>query len=171
MRKVLYILSRLTDTDVEWLAAVGQRRQVSAGTVLIEEGAESTALIFVLDGEVSVSTAAVGHVTQLGVGEILGEISFVDKSPTSATVTATVTSQILAVDRALMMARLAEDPGFAARFYQAVAMFLAVRLRATTRRLGGAAPEPYDDLNLEMLDTVHVAGAHFDRLIKRLLGV
>ena len=171
MRKVLYILSRLADTDIEWLAAVGQRREVMPGTILVQEGAPEAALIFVLDGEVLVSAAGVGEVARLGVGEILGEMSFVDRSPTSATVSALIPTQILAIEPDVMRRHLEADPAFAARFYHAVSMYLAVRLRATTRRLGREEPALHEDINIDMLDNVHVAGAHFDRMIKRLLGV
>src|SRR5436853_705811 len=129
MRKVLYILSQLSDADVEWLAAAGIRRMVSPGTVLIEEAKPADGLIFVLDGEVLVTVAGVGEVARLGAGEILGEMSFVDKSPTAATVTAVVPTHVLAIDRQLMTKHLEADPAFSARFYLAVAMYLSARLR------------------------------------------
>ena len=31
MRKVLYILSRLTDEDVDWMAAIGKRQRHETG--------------------------------------------------------------------------------------------------------------------------------------------
>ena len=171
MRKVLYILSRLTDTDIEWLAGAGVRRQIPPGFVLVEQGMPADALIFVLDGEVSVTVKGIGEVARLGVGEILGEMSFVDRNPPSATVAATVPTQILAIDRDAMASRLETDPPFAARFYHAVAMFLSLRLRSTMQKLGEEGVDAHEDLNLDMLETVHVAGAHFDRMIKRLLSV
>ena len=80
-------------------------------------------------------------------------------------------SQILAIDRDAMANRLEADPAFAARFYHAVAMFLSSRLRNTMQKLGEEGVDAHEDLNLDMLETVHVAGAHFDRMIKRLLSV
>ena len=38
MRKVFYILTRLNDEDVDWLAAVGQRQRLDVGKVLIRQG-------------------------------------------------------------------------------------------------------------------------------------
>jgi CRP/FNR family transcriptional regulator, cyclic AMP receptor protein len=170
MRKVLYILSQLSDEDVEWLAGAGSRRKVAPGDILITEGTPADALIFVLDGEVSVSVADIGEIARLGVGEILGEMSFVDKSPPSATVTAAVPTQVLAVDRALLAQHLLVSPEFAARFYLAIAMYLSVRMRATVRHFGKGGSESETELNFDMLDTLHIAGARFDRMIKRLLG-
>ena len=170
MRKVLYILSQLSDEDVEWLAGAGARRKVAPGAVLITQGTAADTLIFVLDGAVSVSVADIGEIAQLGVGEILGEMSFVDKSPPSATVTAMVPTEVLAVDRALLAQHLSVSPEFAARFYLAIAMYLSVRMRATVRRFGKGDAGSEAELNFDMLDNLHIAGARFDRMIKRLLG-
>src|SRR5437588_10126451 len=50
MRKVPYILTRLSDEDVDWMATAGKRKRLPAGTVLIREGKPIEALTFVLDG-------------------------------------------------------------------------------------------------------------------------
>jgi CRP/FNR family cyclic AMP-dependent transcriptional regulator len=168
MRKVLYILSRLSDEDVEWMASSGERRRLPVGAVLIRQGVPFDALIFMINGQVKVEIEDIGEVARLGSGEILGEMSLIDDSPPSATVTAVEPSQILAIDRHLLEARLQADRDFAARFYRAVAMFLSVRMRATVQRLGygSAPPTTEEELDLALLDTVHVAGARFDRMIK-----
>jgi len=71
----------------------------------------------------------------------------------------------------------AEDASFAARFYRAVAVFLADRLRNTVARLGYGAGQDLDEnaeyageLDFGVLDNVHLAGARFDRMLKRLVG-
>jgi CRP/FNR family transcriptional regulator, cyclic AMP receptor protein len=172
MRKIFYILTRLNDEDVEWLAAVGRRQQLEVGSVLIRQGQPIEALIFVLDGQVAVTVAGIGEIARLGSGEILGEMSLVDESPPSATVTVTQPTQILAVNKQHLVARLDSDAAFAARFYCAIAMFLSIRMRNTVRRFGyGNAPvATEEELDQSLLDTVHIAGARFDRMIKELLG-
>jgi CRP/FNR family transcriptional regulator, cyclic AMP receptor protein len=172
MRKVLYILTRLNDEDVNWLSAAGRRQRLDVGTVLIRQGEAIEALIFVLDGQVSVTVDGIGEVARLGSGEILGEMSLVDESPPSATVTVVQSTQILAIDRGHLVARLDSDAAFAARFYRAIAMFLSIRMRNTVQRFGyGNAPAiTEEELDLALLDTVHIAGARFDRMIKELLG-
>jgi len=172
MRKVFYTLTRLNDEDVDWLASVGQRQRLDVGSVLIRQGRPIEALIFVLDGQVSVTVDGLGEIARLGSGEILGEMSLVDESPPSATVTVVQPTQILAIDNQLLVARLDGDAAFAARLYRAIAMFLSIRMRSTVRRFGyGKAPvSTEEELDLTLLDTVHVAGARFDRMIKELLG-
>jgi CRP-like cAMP-binding protein len=172
MRKVLYILNKLSDDDVEWLSLAGERQLLDVGTTLIRQGEPIEALIFVLDGQVSVSIEGLGEVALLGSGEILGEMSLVDESPPSATVTVVAPTQILAVDKQRLVDRLESNAAFAARFYRAIAMFLSIRMRSTVQRLGyGNAPaSSEEELDLALLDTVHIAGARFDRMIKQLLG-
>ncbi len=180
MRKVLYILGQLSDEDIEWMLTVGARERVAAGAALIREGRANDELYIVLEGALSVSTKAnqEKEVARLGVGEIIGEISFVDSRPPSATVTAAHDALVFKLGRALLSQRLETDTAFAARFYRALAVFLASRLRATTSRLGYSAgrsldeeAEYDDELDLNVLDNVHLAGARFDRMLKRLAGV
>jgi CRP-like cAMP-binding protein len=171
MRKVLYILSRLSDDDVEWMAATGKRTRHPAGATLIRQGEAIDSLMFVLDGKASVEVEGVGQVATLGSGEVLGEMSLVDESPPSATVVVTEPAHVLHIARAALNARLERDPAFAARLYRAIAMFLSVRMRSTVQRLGyGKATLTDDDeLDISLLETVTIAGSRFDRMIKQLL--
>ncbi len=168
MRKVLYILGQLADADIAWMGRAGQRRNLQPGDRLIEEGRASPHLFIMLDGEVEVSVAGVGAVASLHAGEILGEMSFVDRAPPSATVTASRSSRVLMLEKSLIEARLAENPAFAARFYKALAIFLADRLRTTTLRgRGGAGPQE-DELDDMVLDGVSMAGLRFQQLLRTL---
>ena len=179
MRKVLYILGQLGDEDIEWLIANGRRERVPAGAVLIHEGRTIDAVYVVLDGLLSVATAALQDkdLAQLGAGEIVGEMSFVDARPPSASVRARRDSLVLAIPRSRLAAKLEQDVAFAARFYRAVAVFLSDRLRNTVSRFGygggGGLDEnvTYDDeLDEGVLDNVHLAGARFQRILQRLAG-
>jgi len=174
MRKVLYILGQLDDRDVEWMARHGLRRTLPRGHELIRQGERTTALYIVLDGTMSVSIKGLGNVAELGAGEMLGELSFVDSAPPSASVTAGDAVQVLELRKSDLEAKLAEDDGFARRFYKAIALFLADRLRGTVRRMGYAGGAMADDEILEdeldenLLDTVSIAGDRYDRLIRTL---
>ena len=81
---------------------------------------------------------------------------------------------VLAIDKSVLQAKLDGDTGFASRFYRAIAIFLSERMRTTVGRLGygddsaGAVEE--DELDANILDTVHLAGARFERLLQKLMG-
>lgn len=173
MRKVLYILGQLDDEDIEWMARKGRRFSTSPGQVLIHEGQPVSDLFFVLSGEVAVTVAGVGEVARLGRGEVVGEMSLVDSAPPSATVEAAGGAFVLAVDKGDLQARLSENPAFCGRFYKALAVFLADRLRSTTQRMnsrgglkGGVVME--DELDESILDTISLAGARFEHMLTRL---
>lgn len=179
MRKVLFILGELSDDDVEWMIANGKKQQVPAGTVLIHEGQAVNALYIILDGSVSVLAQALGgqEIARLGVGEMVGEMSFVDARPPSATVKALEKATVFVIPRGELSIKLEQDHPFAARFYRAIAVFLSDRLRGTVSRLGYGRGqrltedvEYADELDPSVLDTVYLAGTRFDRMLKRLMA-
>ena len=174
MRKVLFIFSVLSDADVEWLGQAGERLHVDPGTVLIPAGARVDHIYFVLEGRLAIRTPAGATIAQLESGEIVGEMSLVDPAPTVVSVEAIAESTLLRIGDARVRQKLATDLAFAARFYRALCVFLADRVRNTTQRLGyGSGPEERnarDELNEELLDNVHLAGARFERMLKRLAG-
>src|SRR5579872_3019303 len=135
MRSVLYILGELQDEDADWMTTVGSLRREKAGSTLIEEGRPNDALYIVIDGTLTASIAA-AHDQDVGLlvrGTIAGEMSFVDGLPPSATVRAREDAVVLAIPRTALESRLRENLGFAARFYKALAMLLADRLRQGNR--------------------------------------
>lgn len=178
MRKVLFLLGQLNDNDIEWLITTGQRQTVSPGTVLIEAGGQIDALYILLQGTLEVSgTQFKGGIIRLESGEVVGEISLLDSRPTTATVTAAGECIVLAIPRDELQNKLSSADGFSARFYHALAVFLAHRLRNTYKLLGFGADESLDEdvdyedeLSAEILDSVHLAGSRFDRVLRQLLA-
>lgn len=186
MKRVFYILGQLTDEDVEWLAGAGNLRRLSPGTALIRQGSVPTSIFIVIDGSFTVTLASGGDLVKLdvgenvGVGEIFGELSLVDSRPASATVTARVDAVVLEIPRGALQQRIADDTAFASRFYRAIAMFLADRMRGTIRRMGygygqqarnslAEDEEADDEIDMDLLEKVHQAGARFDRIFRGLL--
>ena len=174
MRKVLFIFSVLTDSDVEWLAQSGERMTLEPGHVLIPVGARVDNIYFVLDGRLVVKTKSGDPFAHLESGEIIGEMSLVDPAPTTVSVEVAAEATVLRISDAKVRDKLETDLGFASRFYRALCVFMADRMRQTTMRYGyGAAnddPHAKDELNEDLLDTVHLAGARFDRMLRRLAG-
>jgi CRP/FNR family transcriptional regulator, cyclic AMP receptor protein len=180
MRKVLFLFGQLTDEDVEWIGRIGQRIHVPAGEALINEGEHVPLLYILLSGRAEVSVSEVGKVASMEVGDVFGEMSFVDAMPPSATVRVETPSVVLAVDKRELSRHIKEDPSFGCRFYRALAIFLSDRLRAATHYQPHSPnidrPSLHDDQGLEgeldgnVLDAVSQAGARFDRLMMKLLG-
>jgi len=176
MKKVFFLLGELDDDDIDWMVATGRREEVAAGTVLIEEGKPIDTLHILLEGTLSVSVSALEGKTiaRLTSGAVVGEMSFADARPPSATVQAVEKSLVLCIPREDLVAKLKEDQGFASRFYRAIAIFLSTRLRGTVRYLGYAKGQllnednSSEDLSPEIIDNVPLAKARFDWLLRRL---
>jgi CRP/FNR family cyclic AMP-dependent transcriptional regulator len=176
MRKILFILGDLTDRDVDWLAESGRQRNFGAGEVMIEEGHAVSHIFIVLEGRFSVRVGNGGELASLQKGEIVGELSFLDSRPPNATVQAAQTSSVLAIPRDVLSEKLSRDPDFAARFYRALGVFLASRLRQTMGRMGFgesgsiADEDASDELDPDLLDQTSLAAARFENLLARFRG-
>jgi len=178
MRKVLYILGQMTDQDVEWLGKSGARRSVPKGTAVIQQGKTTGRMLILLDGMMSVEVEGLGQVAQLHCGDVVGEMSFVDSRPPAATVVATSDCTVLDLSHEDVARKLDQDVGFSARFHRALARFLSDRMRATLMHFspknkgpGGFDDEEEGELGIDLLDDVHMAGARFDRMLKKLMAV
>jgi CRP/FNR family transcriptional regulator, cyclic AMP receptor protein len=172
MRKVLHFFDLLEDVDAEWIAMRGTRSFVEAGHVLIHEGQDIQSVYIVIDGELSVSSRASRNqvIATLLAGEVVGEMSFVDSRPPSASVIARRNSTLLCIPRDLVLEKMTKDTGFAARFYRGIATFLSDRLKTTVSHFGyGGAIEESDptELDDEAMDRVSLAAARFDNLMQR----
>jgi CRP/FNR family transcriptional regulator, cyclic AMP receptor protein len=181
MRKVLFLFGQLNDDDVEWMLAAGARRFVPAGNTLIEQGIPVDAVFILLEGKLAVwlksRRGPEREIARLNAGEIVGEMSFVDARPPSATVRAVEDSTVFAISKAVLNAKLQTDQGFAARFYRALAIYLSTTVRERHRALWGAGTgeiveeeeDEGDELDPNVLDGVYLAGERFDRMVKRVM--
>ncbi|MGB3139017.1 MAG: cyclic nucleotide-binding domain-containing protein [Nodosilinea sp.] len=174
MKRVAFILGVLDDNDVDWLTEAGQRQELQPGQTLIREGEPSDYIYLILDGGLKVSVAALEDqpVAHLATGEVVGEMSFVDRQPPSATVSALDPSVVLAIPYAQLRHKLQHDVWFASRFYRALAILLSSRLRSTVKHLEGEHQRPVVSLNEagidEMNDLLSMGSIRFDGLLKRL---
>lgn len=176
MRKVLYVFGLLTDVDVNWLARTGIRRRLAPNDVLIKQGDHIDFIAILLEGQMHVRFHHSKETTKLGVGEMVGEMSLVDSGSASATISAAEPSVVLCIEKRTLIEKIGADDGFGSRFYHALAVFLADRLRAANQRLSanGAALDsdaPHGELDLEVLDHVFEAGERFSRMIKQFKGL
>ena len=119
----------------------GAQDAIAANSVLVREDDPSEAIFFIADGLFEVYVFA-GPTTrfkvgQLGPGEVIGEISWLDRKPISASVRAVETSAVMALSTAMLERKLAEDPGFAARLFRGIATLTA---GASAQDDGAGAP-------------------------------
>ena len=121
----------LREEDLRWLFQVGENKAVHPGTAIVDEGVRPDALFVVIRGRFSVGIETLDDVplAKLEAGEWIGEISFLEGSPASATIVADQESAVLVIDHQVLNERIREDTAFAARMYRAFALVSERRLR------------------------------------------
>lgn len=175
MQKVFFILGELSDDDVDWIIQTARWEEVVANTILIEEGKPIDALYILLNGTLTVSVSAIDgkQIATLSSGEVVGEMSFIDFRPPSATVRAVEDSLVLSISRTELAEKLQYDIGFASRFYRSLAVLLSIRMRDLVSQLGyGKAQSSDEDIQIEqlnpnVLDNIALAKTRFDWILRR----
>ncbi|MEM7011754.1 MAG: cyclic nucleotide-binding domain-containing protein [Verrucomicrobiota bacterium] len=137
MNDALELLGELTPEDTDWLFSASEEERFESGATVIEEGSYPDFVYFVLTGILGVRISVWGDelVAKVGAGELLGEMSFLHESQATATVEALEPSLLLKIPRLKLIGRIeADDTGFGARFYRAIALIVSRRLRDLQQR-------------------------------------
>lgn len=179
MNKVLYIFGQLNDNDIEWLIKNGKKEKIRMDTVLINKGEAIDRLFIVLDGLFQViltGNKSEKVIAKLDSGEIIGEMSFVDSILPLATVIAADNSTVYSIKKSILSDKINSDTGFGFRFFRAISIFLADRLRTTSGLLGYGSKDDLkeymhdvDELNSFIIDNVSLAGDRFRRMLTRMM--
>jgi CRP/FNR family transcriptional regulator, cyclic AMP receptor protein len=130
----------------DWQALFEQAQPVSlaSGQVLIKRGQSERALYFVMDGALEV-TAGAGQGEALGSmmrelpGSVIGEISFFDGRPRTASVWATQPTQLLRLDHDGWQRFATAHPTLGHQLLFALGRVLAFRMRRGEERRAGFA--------------------------------
>ena len=128
----------LTDEERSRVERLGKLSAVSAGDYLIRAGDTDSKLYAIEDGHLHIVTTRDGRevpVAQVGPGDVLGEVSFIDDSPRTVSVKATEASVIRSWDKKTLSEALAFDPQLLAKFAVAMSELLVERLRDMAKRV------------------------------------
>jgi extracellular factor (EF) 3-hydroxypalmitic acid methyl ester biosynthesis protein len=137
MHEALHLLEELGPETTDWILSAGIERSVASGQTITIEGKDLADVFIILDGLFSVrAMRSDGTVLgTLGPGELVGEISFLEHLPATASVVACEKSRVLCVARADLEHRLKTNIAFAADLYRGLARVVARRLRERTAGL------------------------------------
>lgn len=136
-----FLLKELTNNDIDWMIATGQKLDIAPDTQLIEQGQVNTNFFVLLEGDCISTIASEGgnimgrafaalenvasidqKLEELGIGEIFGESAFLGVAKSAVSVRATARSQVLKLSHQSLYERMEQDIGFGARFYHALAL-------------------------------------------------
>lgn len=162
MQNARYIAAGLSDSDMLWLLSVGKLRRLATGERLVAAGKPVDDLFFVTSGLLGVVLEDGKRVAQLHTGDVVGEMSFVERHSPLVSVVAEEPTEMLCIPRKLILQRFEQEPVFAARFYRALAIFLSERLRETTAAVKAASEEEHSRAKADK-----AARARFSRLFSR----
>lgn len=139
MQDSILFFTELNQTDLDWIFETGKTNSIDKKTNIIKEGTHPDGLFFILKGLVGIyiSHLKEKQLSIRGPGEILGEISFLEDQPATASVEALENTQILTLPRDKLKGKLEEDAGFGLRFYRSLAIIVSKRLRESLKELGG----------------------------------
>jgi CRP-like cAMP-binding protein len=131
------------DEDWRELFRFTSTRRVTAGDALIRRGEPDRTLYFVLRGDLEVVVhsgdgMSMGPLTRIGAGSVLGEQSFFDGNPRSASVWAADDCEVAAMTPEQYSAFEEARPALARELLFALGRILAIRLRRTTARVIGS---------------------------------
>lgn len=125
------LFSQLTPAAIYRLVELAQMHHFSSGDLILQEGQASIGCFIILSGKVEIikglHTLRPRKITELGNGEIVGELSVIDEQPHSASVRALEDTQCIMIERWDLKAQMQAYPEIALQLLP----ILAARLRAS----------------------------------------
>jgi CRP-like cAMP-binding protein len=119
----------LTANDWALIADKAARVQFKAGDAIVQRGRRTHGLYLLLKGSATVHIPSEGALPAIRVGEVCGEISFLDELPATANVVAQEAVEAYYLDRATLQTLFELFPHLGSRFYHSLASSLSRRLR------------------------------------------
>jgi CRP-like cAMP-binding protein/SAM-dependent methyltransferase len=138
------LLFSLSEPHREWLLNSGREMEIPAGTVLIHEGNEVDHFYILIEGVMSVFHPELEDkpISNIGPGQIIGELSFIEQMPASASVKAVERCMLLAVPFEQVWKLASTDESFKADLASALLFTLSYRLRLITGKLASLQNGP-----------------------------
>jgi CRP-like cAMP-binding protein len=113
---------------------MGKKRTLAANEVLLNEGEKSASMFWVQQGQLVVTKKRLNEEVVLGhvfSGELVGEISFLDEQPRSATVKAVTDCELIEIPHDTFLNTFKNQP----KWLEVLVKTLAERLRKANARI------------------------------------
>lgn len=132
--KAVPLFQHLSYEEILKVLRVTFLRRVMPGDAIIQEGTPGDEMYIIREGKVRVMKGAV-ELAQLKTYDHLGEMSFVDANPRSASVIAIEPTDLITIRKDDFYYLLATDPGLGMKLLWAFIQVLSLRLRAANNEL------------------------------------
>jgi extracellular factor (EF) 3-hydroxypalmitic acid methyl ester biosynthesis protein len=138
MESAFRCLEYLSLEDRRLFAQQSKRGRFRKDELILEEGSRRETLFIIVSGRVRIVRTHFGSkitIAALDVGQIFGEMAYLEGIGSSASVYADADdTELLVLSANRLRSLLVTIPGLAGRFYQSVAVLLAQKLRRTNAR-------------------------------------
>jgi CRP-like cAMP-binding protein len=124
----VFFFKNLEPDELLGIMAVSRRENYTMGQKVFTAGSPSDAFYIVKQGSVMVKNGPMVLAT-LGIGDTIGEMSFVDHGERSATVAAIEATELLKIPFDTLEKLFDEHPRMAMKVYRSIATVLSQRLR------------------------------------------
>ena len=135
----IQLFSKLSDAEIDALAAVLLPRRLGAGSVLFEQHLEGDTMIILIEGKLKVDIADPKgkrtEIREILPGEIVGEMAALDPAPRSTSVKAGTDVLILELSRDGLRQLRTTAPGVAAVITGEIIQGVTRRLRSIDERI------------------------------------
>ena len=141
--RVFRLFQHLGDAQLARLAAHGREHGVAPGQVVYDEGGTGDDFFVVLAGSVEGRRSAPGGrrtVTHARVGQLFGEVSFLDGQPRDLTAVATGPGAVVAFSSARVRRAMAIDPELGTGLARTFWLSLAAKIREANQLMGELLP-------------------------------
>src|SRR5580692_6332422 len=122
--QMVELFSGLSHKELRGLRQISREKQFPSGSKIFREGDRGDGLYVIKDGSVQIAHLVgeeVRHIfSQLGPGEIFGEMAVIEDHPRSATAVALTDTQLYFIAREEMRMLLQHSPGLAFNFLQEI---------------------------------------------------
>jgi CRP-like cAMP-binding protein len=195
---ILLVFSCLHDSDMCWMISRGILKRLANGETHLREGQPLDAIEIVLQGQLSILIDLSPHhllsvvfgatktrmqqaIAQIMPGELLGVTAFLDMTPNIYTLQAQQDTLLLSLPLTVLIPKLQQDEGFAARFYQALANLSTERLFQIFCQVGCSGATSYqsgdslceassyeEEMDMGSLQQISIARARFNWMLQQL---
>jgi CRP/FNR family transcriptional regulator, cyclic AMP receptor protein len=124
----VFFFRDLSSDELLGIMAITRRENYSMGQRVFEAGSPSDSLYIIKNGSMMVKNGPVVLAT-LGIGDTIGEMSFMDRGNRSATVAAIEETELMKVSFTALETLFEDYPQMSGKIYKAMAIALSQRLR------------------------------------------
>ena len=132
-----YFVHGLEPAEIDSIVAIAQVRQFDGGATIVRQFEKTFDLMIVLSGGARINTFSGDNIVEVGPGGVIGEISFLDERPRSATVMSAGATAVAVIPAAALREVWHENPNIELAMLRNLTRVLCDHVRLNNMQLEG----------------------------------